>query len=434
MIELIDTLPNTDVQPAEYKRLLGYPRDRVLTERARELAQGARTWYAKHGQPWIYARQTDHLQLDGDASVVIDGQRFTSKRLVKTLQKAEAHGAILVAVSAGPELEAESQRLWLEEKPDEYFFLEIFGSAMVEHLITSAGARLCHWAEGQEMAVLPHYSPGYPEWDISDQPRLLDLIRRTQHHPLPGAIEVLDSGMLKPKKSLLAVFGLTRHVDRTKKLTDLVPCENCSFAACEFRRQPYKRSAEYTNVEAPIADDEQQEELAPEPQEIREPLKLDAKYATNAKALGRWSAERLTLTTHADGTTTAVFRYEGTTCRNMGRAVRFNYTVKLGPREEGYVIREQRCEPTPGDDGYTFMCRYMNNKEHLMVSIDHEKPLLGQRLDDVLAWDRPASGAGCYCEPTSRKHKWGIALETIHYALAQQEKKRLATVTTNAAS
>ena len=28
------------------------------------------------------------------------------------------------------------------------------------------------------MAVLPHYSPGYPEWDIGQQPRLLDLIRR----------------------------------------------------------------------------------------------------------------------------------------------------------------------------------------------------------------------------------------------------------------
>ena len=26
--------------------------------------------------------------------------------------------------------------------------------------------------------------------------------------------------------------------------------------------------------------------------------------------------------------------------------------------------------------------------------------------------------AGCYCEPASRKHKWGLVLETIHFALA----------------
>jgi hypothetical protein len=29
--------------------------------------------------------------------------------------------------------------------------------------------------------------------------------------------------------------------------------------------------------------------------------------------------------------------------------------------------------------------------------------------------------AGCYCEPNSRKHKWGLVLETIHYALVQKE-------------
>ena len=81
------------------------------------------------------------------------------------------------------------------------------------------------------MAVLPHYSPGYPEWDIAEQPRLLELIRRTRNQSLPAAIDVLESGMLRPKKSLLAVFGLTQHTERVRRLTDLVPCENCSLDA-----------------------------------------------------------------------------------------------------------------------------------------------------------------------------------------------------------
>ena len=61
-----------------------------------------------------------------------------------------------------------------------------------------------------------------------------------------------------------------------------------------------------------------------------------------------------------------------------------------------------------------------------MVAIEKEKPLLGQKLNDVISWQRPAMGAGCYCEPGSRKHKWGIVLETIHYALIQQENQRTA--------
>jgi hypothetical protein len=46
--------------------------------------------------------------------------------------------------------------------------------------------------------------------------------------------------------------------------------------------------------------------------------------------------------------------------------------------------------------------------------------MLGQPLESVLAWPRPANQAGCYCDAASREHKWGLVLETIHYALHQQ--------------
>ncbi|MEA2711535.1 MAG: hypothetical protein QOF78_4136 [Phycisphaerales bacterium] len=421
MIELVDTLPDINVQPAEYKRLLGYPRDRVLEGRARELAEGAREWYAKFGRPWVYARQAETLEIT-NGSICIDGVSFTSKKLQNTLQQAEANSAILVAVSAGPQVEAEAQKLWLEEKPDEYFFLEIFGSAVVEHLITITGARLCAWAEGRRLAVLPHYSPGYPEWDISEQGKLLELMCRTREHAFPCDLEVLDSGMLRPKKSLLAVFGLTAKTEHVRRLTDLVPCDNCSFTPCQYRRSPYVRMGEYARIEvAARGDDVPEEDVIPAAPPTLDPA---AKYSVNAKALKRWADERLTLAMKPDGTIDALFRYEGSTCTNMGRSIQFHYHVKLGPREEGYPIREQRCGPAPGDTGHTYMCRYMNNAEHLMVAIEQEKPLIGQPLNDVLAWSRISTGAACYCEPASRKHKWGLVLETIHYALVQEEKRR----------
>jgi hypothetical protein len=56
-----------------------------------------------------------------------------------------------------------------------------------------------------------------------------------------------------------------------------------------------------------------------------------------------------------------------------------------------------------------------------MGAIEREKPLNGARLDAVLEWEREPSGAGCYCEAQSRDHKWGMVLETIHYALVQRE-------------
>jgi hypothetical protein len=406
MIELTDTAPIVEIQPVEYNRLLGYPPGWVLEGRAQELAEMAAGWYARNGRPWVYARQTESLQA-ANGSIRMDGISFVSPRLQTTLQRAEAHSAIMVAAGAGPELESESQRLWQAEKPDEYFFLEMYGSAVVERLITVTGARLCSWAEQREMAVLPHYSPGYPEWDIGEQSRLLELLTQSGRKPLPSFLEALSSGALRPKKSLLAVFGLTRHTERVRPLTGLVPCENCSFTPCQYRRAAYVRAPESSN-------------LIGLPANSGPPPKQPAKYGVNTKALKRWATERVSLRSSGDGAIEARFRYDGTTCSNMGRPLTFHYNVKLGPREEGYCIRGQECVPAPGDTGHTLMCQYDGGR--LLTAIDGEKPLLGQPLDDVLIWQRPDCAAGCYCDPAGREHKWGLVLETIHYALTQLEK------------
>ena len=407
MIEISDTSPDVAVQPAEYIRLLGYPRGWVLGDRAHELAEWAREWYAAHGRPWVYARQASAIRID-DNMIAIDGITFTSTRLRNTLDAAGADGVVLVAVSAGPELEHEAQTRWREGKPDEYFFLEMFGSAVVEHLVTMTGARLCAWADGERATVLPHYSPGYPEWTIDEQPRLLDLVR--QAHPAAAPLEVLESGMLRPKKSLVAVFGVTRHTDRVRHLTDLSPCENCSFDRCQYRRAPYRRW--------PADPDSSSADLAAGASETS-PFSRDTGYTVSAKALQRWSRERLSIGRREDGRIVAMFRYEGTTCTNMGRPLQFHYHVTLGPRENGYPILEQWCGPAPGDEGYTSMCRYISDREQLVASIGHERPLHGQPLDEVVRWARPSSPAGCYCDAESRLHKWGLVLETIHYALAR---------------
>jgi hypothetical protein len=384
VIALADTSPTVAVDPAEYTRLLGYPPGRTLSGRACELATMAAVWYAQNGRPWIWAREAAKLEIAGDV-VRIEGAAFTSARLRSALERAGAHTVVLAAASAGPELEAHSARLWREEKPDEYFFFEMYGSAVVEQLITMAGARLCLSAERSGMAVLPHYSPGYAEWDVAELPGLLRLM-----DGLPYPIEALETGATIPKKSQLAVFGLTRDVGHLTVHAGLVPCENCSFGPCDFRRAPYRR--------APAA------------------------YTVNPKALRRWAAERVTLEPRADGGIDARFRFDGTTCTNMGRPLAFEYYVRLSPAAQGYRICEQRCAPSANDTGHTSMCEYIRDAEALMGSIGSEAPLAGRPLGDVLAWPRPALAAGCYCEAESRDHKWGLVLETIHYALHQGKR------------
>jgi hypothetical protein len=423
MIALADVRPAVQVDPVEYARLLGYPRGHRLEGRAVELAAEAEAWYAEHGRPWIFAREAATLALDADG-VRLDGRRFASARLRQSLIDGGAHGAVLVAVGAGPELEAEAARRWLDEKPDEYFFLEVYGSAVVEHLVTQAGARLCGWAENQGLAVLPHDSPGYPDWDIAEQAALHALLTASGS-ALPSGLEVLDSGALRPKKSLIAVFGLTRHVGRLAHLRDLVPCERCAFTPCQYRRAPYRRGAlrstarsfdEPNRIDGP--DDAVADLSVPGPPV----LDRAAAYTVNARALRRWASERLTLTPRPDGSTDALFRYEGTTCSNMGHLLHFEYHVRLGARRDGYPIAAQRCVPAAADTGHTKMCNYQGMGTTLMDLVEADAPLAGQPLSAVIGWIRPTSVAGCYCDDASRVHKWGLVLETIHYALARAQE------------
>ncbi len=415
MFELIESRPDCNVQEAEYKRLLGFPASYVLEGRPRLLADEARQWYAQHGRPWLYVRQIDGLKLDGQR-LHFNGTAFSSQQLHDNFDDAQAHGALLAVVSAGAECEERARAFWQEGKPDEYFFMEMYGSAVVEHLITVASGRICDWADGQGMVALPHYSPGYSGWDVADQTKLWDLIRHGNGSSFPGELTVMDTGMLKPKKSLLALFGLTRHVERVRHLAKLIPCENCSLSPCQYRRSPYRNSP-------PQIEDVRRLQSAAPPEASPSGLSQDATYSVNQKALRKWTRERLQLTVRPDGCVEARFRYEGTTCSNMGRPIQYDYDILLGPASDKHRILESSCHPAPGDTGHALQCEYLKDGALLMRSIDRETPLRGQPLNDVLAWERPYNPSGCYCDADRRFHKWGLVFEVIHFALVQREKE-----------
>ncbi len=405
-LEVLDARPAVNVLEAEYRRLLGYPQHHVPGERADELAAWARQWYTAHGHPWLYLREVS-LQVATD-TLHLDGVAFESVQLRTHLLNAGATRAMLVAVSAGRSCEDHARLLWQEAKPDEYFFLEMFGSAVVEHLVASLNGRICTLAEQDGLMAIAHYSPGYTGWDVADQTKLFTLITRGMTQPFPEPTEVMSSGMLRPKKSLLAVVGLTARTAAAANLPPLVPCESCAFAPCAYRRKAYHNTpiASTTQTTVPtIASD-----FAPA-------LTPAANYTVNARALKKWAQERVRIEQRNDGSLTALFHFDGTTCSNQGRPLAFDYTVSLSNAAGRYTILQADCRPANGDDGHLFMCAYLSDRDGLMQSIADEKPLLGRPLNDVLTWTRTAAPSGCHCSADSRAHKWGLALEAIHYAL-----------------
>lgn len=416
--------PRVEVSCREYARLLGYPRDYRFEGRALELAQECRSWFDEHGRPWIYGREIPNLALH-EGRVCFGATRLGSERLFEKFAAAQVRRAVIIVVSAGPECEARAGRLWGEEKPDEYFFMEVFGSAATEALVTLAGARLCAWAERAGLAVLPHYSPGYSGWSLADQASLWRLLeaQRSGRFGIPGQVTIRESGMLVPKKSLVALFGLTSKAE-TAPLTAVAACAGCDFPRCDYRRVEYAGAGfagdSGTSASGPYAAvgaDGACREIQSGTQSV---LDRDAGYTLNTRALAKWSRERLSLRRFQDGSIEARFRFEGTTCANMGVPLEFEYRLEVGPEREGYTIRRMECAPSVGDTGHRFMCGYLKDPVGMMKEIAADQPLLGRPLNAVVGWGRPASPSGCYCDAPGRLHKWGLVLEVLRYALARE--------------
>lgn len=227
------------VAEAEYARLLGMPRTRGLEGDLAQRAQAARAWYAANGRPWIAARRAAISQLGADSVSLESGEVFRSRALAGRLHAGEAHGVVALAVTAGPEVDEESRRLWQEGKPDEGYFLDRFGAVLAEHLVRWASVWVCRESEPGGETVLAHLSPGCGGWDLAEQAKLMHVIADGTGDAL-GPLRMLTSGMLSPKNSLLAVRGLSR---RRVVPSAADACAACDLAPCAFRRAPYRGAA-----------------------------------------------------------------------------------------------------------------------------------------------------------------------------------------------
>ncbi len=193
-----------EVAEEDFKRFLKLPPLRDYPGPIADNAAWARSWYAANGRPWLCADFVPALS-GGESGIVIGGRRFGGPEL--GLRFAGVSEAAVVAASAGPEAEAEAAARWADDEPDLYFFLESNASAVVEAMLAEARRRLEPMARLRGLERSAYYCPGYPGWTIADAPGLLELLR--SRGPLPGPLETLSSGMLRPKKSQLSAVGFT---------------------------------------------------------------------------------------------------------------------------------------------------------------------------------------------------------------------------------
>ena len=369
----------TVLPPELYLRHLGLPAETGLDDKTLPLAEGAGAWYREHGNPWIHSRLAPLQGIEEETICLDDGTLLSSCVLAEGARRSGTHSISVLAVSAGEEVDKRIAELWAEEKPDEAMFLNAYADALTEHLRSIEAEKVLQRFSAEGMAVLPYYSPGYDGWKLADQAALLNTIS----DDLPGPLEVLPSGGLKPAKSTLAVFA--------------VACDGLEEAAEDYWQDLYRELSSNKNVGNEAAS-----------------------YAFSSSALEGWKKKRLELSKDGDELQ-AVFRFDGSTCTNLGLPLRFEYRVELSREKTGgYRMERFACEPHPEDTGHKGMCSYLADAEAILEKIGQPPALPGRSLGKVLEWTPPSSPAGCLCSQSSRDHKWRIVLQTLHYSLLKE--------------
>lgn len=170
----------------EYARLLGYPKGKPLEGDVLARANEAVEWYRRNGKPRVVVR---HFPKEAVA-----------------------------ALSAGVEVEDEIARLWASDRVDEAYFLDRLAAVVVESLAVTVR---------DELGAGDQRSPGYEGFPLEEQHTLFSLLA-----PLSPSIEILPSGMLKPKNSMLSVYPLEGAGRRRRTGS---PCSRCGLTHCGFR-------------------------------------------------------------------------------------------------------------------------------------------------------------------------------------------------------
>lgn len=231
-----------DLTEPDLVRWLGYPRGRRLEGRMADRVDQARRWYAEEARPFMAIRSFEVESIEAHEIRLQNGTSLNSPSLAQRCRESHAHSLICVALSAGPEIDAEVEKLWALERPDEAFVLDRVGVVVTEYLRCFLRSRIHHHARSVGAVAGPASGPGYDGWPLEDQRVLFSLMGEREGSELPGPLQILPSGMLRPKLSMLLAYPLSGP---SPWRMDVGPsCSVCNYVDCAYRRLPFTGGTE----------------------------------------------------------------------------------------------------------------------------------------------------------------------------------------------
>jgi hypothetical protein len=151
---------------------------------------------------------------------------FTSEVLSWALYPCEQ--AVIFVASIGPALEQRVAQLTSEGQSGKAYILDTIGSEATEKTVFYLQDQIREVAKFDDGETTLRYSPGYCDWDISQQRVLFEAMGST-----PLQVSLSHQCLMTPRKSVSGIIGLGW---KEKPRLRLPPCRFCSRQDCKNRR------------------------------------------------------------------------------------------------------------------------------------------------------------------------------------------------------
>ena len=215
------------IDKKEVYRYLGYSNDSKPPERILSLIDE----YVEEAHHLIepsYSYVIRGIECVRDSHVFVEGSIvFTSEVIARLLRECTKVAVILVTIDKY--LEETACRLAEDGLIVQAMALDAVGSAAVEKVADFVQDRIREVANEQGLATSRRFSPGYCDWNISQQKALFRAVNGN------STVTRLTNGYLMiPQKSMSSVVGIGPS---NGKLEGYNPCTTCDKDDCHSRRQ-----------------------------------------------------------------------------------------------------------------------------------------------------------------------------------------------------
>jgi hypothetical protein len=165
------------------------------------------------------------VKLDGDY-FNIDNRTFSCGKIIYSSLKNSDTIAFLIS-SIGDEIENWSKHFMYNEEMLKGYLIDKIASELVEQLADKTQLLLEDELKELELKATNRYSPGYCGWSVADQQNLFSL--------LPSkfcGVTVNDTSMMTPIKSVSAVIGIGKNIEKKN-----YECSICEIEFCYKRER-----------------------------------------------------------------------------------------------------------------------------------------------------------------------------------------------------